>query len=844
MHAKVGVANAQDSGSFMMKSSSASVLSQLSKLVLGSTCFILAISAANVGVNRAKQALFADALTVSPKLISWTSNLHPAFKSSATIPSLSSPLDTVATDSFSDDVSTQIHQGLKRIALLEKSQHQALRRARIVHISHPHILLASAPQVTRDEVKISQSAVEPAKPAVYVPATEAEKLQSVQALLVSHFFIAMNDAPKMTTQLAQSSESVNTQAKIGTVLKLIGPQKHPVAPKPVAVKKQEQMEVVSNNDEAAVDDKADSSDAVSVQTQRTESLPLKSSPQQITTASTSQEITRPDTQVHLTIQSAGQPPSQQWVTNPAYPPSVPLILKNMAITPPSTAPPVAPANSQPAARLVTSSEQNVISSHTPSVVASMAQQASQMWASNEYSPKPISNQSGYSKPLVLSTQSPTDSNTPKTSTTTNPSGIPVKAATVIDKIGSSSSAPYNVGALSATPQKSSFGPLLDRTGRWAFHEAFDWGTSVVGPQVEVLSQEGAVIDKAQTVGQSAGQTLGWRIAKASQHWATLFWSTPNQEEVPMLNALSAKMLSVKASAALQNDAGIVLAKVPAGWSLEFSGRSERPLIFDRTNHILSPSATEGLNGSERYYVFLNASPGEQILYLNHTGGETGALAIPVLGGVMAYADLTQVEKRTISGRILEAAENSPHGVPGIHVQVVGSGLSTVTGSSGDFHIDNVIAFGDQNLYLETETQKSFPHRYKLTPSATTHLSLFHLNEAQVHEWIGQLEGGVSSESGLILGALPTLAASQEDRKPSVGTRSLANGPTLTPETYTLSGSGQLMVKTPLNGMRSRFISVQVPEGPTLVEVVDKDNRLIWSEITVVSPRVLTIVGPY
>jgi peptidoglycan hydrolase-like protein with peptidoglycan-binding domain len=851
MHAKVGVADVRDNGNFMMKSSTASVLSQLSKLVLGSACFVVAtvgaMSATTAGMNSAKKAIFANTLSVSPKLISWTTDLHPAFKTTATNVSLQSPLDAVAANSFSEGVSAQVHQGLNRIVRLEKVQRLAMRRARIVH---PHIVLAKAKPVLRDEVKVSQSSTELAKAVVFTPMTEAEKLQGVQAALVSHFMLAMNDSPKVNTQLAMSSEtpeSVATQAKIDSVLRLIAPQ----APKPASHAAVVKTAAVKEKEAEVADETSTDADDSELADLETTAKTIKTTvPQK--TVSESAKVASADSVIKtgaVSSQTEAVKITQPVAANTSYPPSALLILKNTSTPPQATASPAEKESNeeQPAATYVGPSTTAAVIAPPSSAVASMALAASKMWGSGYSKPAPTE----YSKAVAKNTQTvatPDNQKAFKPTTHELPSVKPLapgkSSAMVDDKISTTSAASYNVSTPLAAPLRPSFGPLLDRTSRWAFHEAFDWNTSVTDPRVEILSQEGAIPDQVQARGQSTGQTLGWRIAKANQHWATLFWSTPNQEEVPMLNALSAKMLSVKASAALQTDAGIILAKVPAGWSLEFSGRSERPLIFDRTNHILAPSATEGSNGGERYYVFLNAAPGEQILYLNHAGGETGALAVPVLGGVMAYADLTQLEKRTISGRILEAAENSPRGVAGIHVQVVGSGMSTVTGNTGEFHIDNVIAFGDQNFYIEAETQKSFPHRYKLSPSETTHLSLFHLNESQVHEWISQLEGGVSSESGLILGALPTLAASQEDRKPTVGTRSLANGPTLTPETYTLSGSGQLMVKTPLSGVRSRFISVQVPEGPTLVEVVDKDNRLIWSEITVVSPRVLTIVGPY
>jgi hypothetical protein len=589
MHAKVGVADVRDNGNFMMKSSSASVLSQLSKLVLGSACFVLAMSATTAGINNAKKAIFANTLSISPKLISWTTDLHPALKVVTTNISLYDPLGTVAADSFSESVSAQVRQGLNRIIRLEKVQRLAMRKAYVVH---PRITLAQAPvvqPVLRDEVKVSQSSTELAKAVVAAPVTEAEKLQGVQAALVSRFILAMNDAPKLNTQIAQNSEapeSLDTQAKIDSVLKLIAPQApkpaaHAVVMKTVAVKKETPVVV----EETSAD--ADDSELTGLEAA---AKTVKSAVPQ-NTISQAPKTTSADSVFKLggmSSQTESVKITQPVAVNASYPPSVPLVLRSMPTLPPATAPPTISKEEQPAAIYVGPSTTAAVIAPPQSAVVSMAQAASKMWGVGYSSHA----SSGYSKVVAKNTQT-----TPDNQKAFKPTTHQLASSAMIDdKIRSTSAASYNVSAPIATPSRPSFGPLLDRTSRWAFHEAFDWNTSIIDPRVEILSQEGAIPDQVQARGLSAGQTLGWRIAKANQHWATLFWSTPNQEEVPMLNALSAKMLSVKASVALQTDAGIILAKVPAGWSLEFSGRSERPLVFDRTNHILAPSATEGSNG--------------------------------------------------------------------------------------------------------------------------------------------------------------------------------------------------------------------------------------------------------
>jgi hypothetical protein len=365
--------------------------------------------------------------------------------------------------------------------------------------------------------------------------------------------------------------------------------------------------------------------------------------------------------------------------------------------------------------------------------------------------------------------------------------------------------------------------------RVSYLEAFDWSHSVADAQAEVMTRE----DPFEAYGQSQ---VGWRIGRAADHWPTVYWNRTGS--VPMLSKNAARMLSMKTGSALQNEAGIVIAKAPAGWSLEFSGRSEHPLIFNEANQLLSNDSVE----EQRYYVFLNASPGAQILYLVKSG-ETGAIALPVFGGMLSYADLTEPEKKPVIGKLLDASGKNSRTMAGIRMQLIGSGQTAVSNNTGAFRFDNVITFGNQPLFLEAESNTGYPHRYKINPKSAK-LPLFLMGEEQVHEWIGQLEGGISSESGLIVAALPAVSAANEDKKPIASIRTLVNDPTLVPETYTVSHTGQLLVKTPLSGNNSRLIGVQVPEGPAIVQLTDKEGKVIWSELLIVSPRVLSVIGPY
>ena len=838
-----------------MKASPAYLLSQLTNLVVGSACFIAAISAATYLSSNAKQAFFAPDLSVSPSLVSWISEMHPAFSENTIAAGTASAADTEGAA-----ISKEIGVGLAKIAKLEKraevQRHTILNKKHfaVAHVTKPAMKIAktiaqATPQASasgsaQDMVEMSQSSVE-------VPMTKAEKLQKIHAELTRHFYMAMNGTGQILAELnTHTAEPTDIQFKsdmdiaLETAQKSVSDEKAKKKGHRTAKGTQTPQRTASVAEEAVAVAAAPQPEPPKDYSEtRLHAAVVAANPSnssevfKLGKLATQLDSQSADTTSDQKLAAVAHAEAAPLDDGAFVPPQSPLVLANS----PQGPPPQPVGENQNNAINGDAGSSVQMSTSSAQTLTQMAQVGRSMWSGYPSGGKALDTQAqaaiGYSKRLNTQEAATPSIPSANTSATTSANAAPAakpalvagKPVSLNDTVHVSSSVESEVGNLIS----------YESPARWNFAEAFDWGQALPGVQVEVLSHEGGI----DTLGNARN---GWRIARTAQHWGTLFWArapiaNTQQDEIPVLHANSAKMLAFKAGVTLQADAGIVIAKVPAGWSLEFSGRSERALIFDRANRLLGASSVD----EDRYYVFLNASPGEQILYLTRSSGETGALAVPVLGSLVAYADLTQVQKKTISGRVMIV--NSDSGVramSGMRVQVVGSSASAVSGAKGIFKIENVITFGDQSLYLETESQKNFPHRYKVSPYALDNLTLFNLGEEQVHDWVSQLEGGMSSESGLVVGALPSLAGSEENYKPIVETRSLALNPTLTPETYTLSSSGQLLVKSPLTAAHSRFVSVQVPEGPTLIQAVDHEGKVLWSEITVVSPRVLTVVGPY
>jgi hypothetical protein len=300
------------------------------------------------------------------------------------------------------------------------------------------------------------------------------------------------------------------------------------------------------------------------------------------------------------------------------------------------------------------------------------------------------------------------------------------------------------------------------------------------------------------------------------------------------------MLAMRADVQLQAGASIVFGKIPAGWDVEFSDRAEKVIYADEHSHFDPPSDTI------RYFAFLNAAPGAQVVTLKTVlGADTAAVAVPVLGGSSTYLDLTAVSKRSFSGNVLDASAQTRTGVAGASVSVVGQPNAVFFATeSGYFHLSEVYAIGSYPLYVETTTAQGFKHRYRVSPSKMDDVELYRMSDAQLMGWIGQLEGGVSPESGVIVAAMPGLTREYGDGRLFAGTRTLLPNLTLSPETYVLSDAGALEEGKPLETSSSRFVSVQVPAGPVVSRVEDNNRNLVWSELVLAQPGVVSVVGPY
>ncbi|MCM2323131.1 MAG: hypothetical protein NDJ90_07690 [Oligoflexia bacterium] len=373
-------------------------------------------------------------------------------------------------------------------------------------------------------------------------------------------------------------------------------------------------------------------------------------------------------------------------------------------------------------------------------------------------------------------------------------------------------------------------PALPKEQR--FIEAFEWQNELFTAASEMVTVEGQ--------GSSGTDTPGWQLTRAPGYWATL--SRRIVSKVPLISVNSAKMLALTTGAQLEGHAGIVFGKLADGWSVSFSGRSERMILLDEENKPVADGSREGA----RYFVLMNAAPGAHLLHLTSRCDETGAVGIMVLPGTATYVDLARVQKTSLRGHLFQAGAADARPVKKAAVRVVGGSprARTVTDGNGGFVIGDVIVVGDYPVFIESEARDQFVHRYERAPARLSDVTLFRFDNAQVDGWIAQLQGGISPESGLILALAPREVMEAQAGSPLFARiESLAAVATLEPETYAISPSGQLQPGVALDAESPRIMGVQVSEGPTLLSVDGQDQRVVWSRMTVTSRGVISVIGP-
>ncbi len=325
----------------------------------------------------------------------------------------------------------------------------------------------------------------------------------------------------------------------------------------------------------------------------------------------------------------------------------------------------------------------------------------------------------------------------------------------------------------------------------------------------------------------------WILTHSAEYWDTLSWWNFSQhaldqsdakQGVRLFSQNTALMLAKLLKVDLQTSAGIVFGKVAPGYTVELSGRAESPYYLDRE------------------FVFLNVAPGAHLIYLRDEKGLGGVVAVPVLGGHATRVFLETQKEAPLVGHVYDARYQELRGLKEISVRVVGqNSKNTITDTEGGFRIKGVLRIADYPIFLETEGKRGYTHRHRILPVAGQIERLFRFSEKQMEYLFAQIEGGVSPESGVVVSSFPGLVEKYADTALYPQLYPLLDNQPILPETYTLSAEDTLFVHRPMEKNSPRFISIQVPEGPNLVKIETKEQKVIWDQIVISSPGVVQVL---
>lgn len=347
-------------------------------------------------------------------------------------------------------------------------------------------------------------------------------------------------------------------------------------------------------------------------------------------------------------------------------------------------------------------------------------------------------------------------------------------------------------------------------------DAFD-ETREAQAQVRTLSYQGA----------AQRSSAPWVRIESPESWPVIAQAQAGAHalSVPVLTKNSVLLLARGQGLSVMPSGAVVYGKVPSGKRVRISGRSEEPIYWSR------PDGT-------RWFMILNAAPGASVLQMD--SGE--AVAVPALEASAVYLDLRDVRTETVAGRVFDGSQAKPTWISGAWVSLVGqSGKRVQTDAQGRFRLEGVRRVGQYPLHIEVSQGTEFVHRYEAAQNLQD-LSLFRFPAASIQTWVKQLEGGVSSESGMVLAAFPGWSQSKQKARYTASLYPVQVGQGLVPETYSLDSLDRLQPGRALDPASPRALAVQVPQGLNLLKLVPESGKSpAWTQWVFSSPGVVNVI---
>jgi hypothetical protein len=344
---------------------------------------------------------------------------------------------------------------------------------------------------------------------------------------------------------------------------------------------------------------------------------------------------------------------------------------------------------------------------------------------------------------------------------------------------------------------------------------------------------------------------GWVKVESSEHLPTVtLHPAPNHGSTLLLNNNALKLLALRSGIQIAKGTGIILGRVPNGFKIEFTGRAEETQYFD-------------FKGNE-YFAVLNAEPSAGVIQLVGQSANasnstvTSSVFTPVFEDTITFLDLVAPVQTSISVKIVKnedgekKSSSDESDIAGLTV-----GLSTqtnfqaITQKDGQATLKNVFITPGFPVFIDVSSkhnqEQSYTYRYQLKAAGlTSHTKTTYVlrqqDESLMHHYLKQVKQGLSDQSAMIVGSVARNRLDGFRNRYFVKTVAKSASFGLEPKDYSILWDGKISDSEPLEGDQPYFMSVQVPEGLSQIQILNEAKQIVYSTLIPISPRVIHVVS--
>jgi hypothetical protein len=331
---------------------------------------------------------------------------------------------------------------------------------------------------------------------------------------------------------------------------------------------------------------------------------------------------------------------------------------------------------------------------------------------------------------------------------------------------------------------------------------------------------------------------GWVKVDGSEHLSTLTMQpAANGGSTLLLDQNALALIAVKTGTRIASGAGVIVGLVPTGYKVEFAGRGEETQYFE-------------LN-QKRYFAVINAEPGAGVIELisEHDQNLGSTVFTPVLEDTVTYLDLVAPQARNIGVQVVKSGNANDPEVVGLTVGISTQGnIQAITQSNGRTILKNVNLVSGYPVFIDVSSKSengeaSYTYRYQVKQkNKQGYYVVNQISERSLYKWLKQVKSGLSDQSAMVVGFYnrKILDGFRNNYTTRTEPKSARFG--LDPVNYTILWDGKISKTEPLEGDLPRFMSVQVPEGLSQVQLINEANQIANAQLIPVSPRVIHVVS--